>query len=224
MSSASRKINPLQYFYILHQLLPIDFTIPLNQNALSNPTTTGLTYRRCPICIPRLHWSLGWTTWSGKNSMSKNGKNAPPLNVSTDLLETAETGHLAMCREGEPYMVPLSFVYHEGRIFFHGSTSGKKMDFINANPRVCFVVDESELVPGPDPCKLHFNFRSTLANGTARVVNDIEGQVEALRLLAEKYSPGSGHLMDRQRAESYDNLAIIEMTVDEITSREEPVE
>jgi len=30
--------------------------------------------------------------------------------------------------------------------------------------------------------------------------------------------------MDRQRAESYDNLAIIEMTVDEITSREEPVE
>lgn len=154
--------------------------------------------------------------------MSKSRGNTPPLNDSTDLLEIAETGRLAMCRDGEPYVVPISFVYHEGRIFFHGSTTGKKMDFMLLNPRVCFVVDESELVPGPDPCKLHFNFRSTLAYGTARVVDDIDEQVEALRLLAEKYSPGSGHLMNRQRIESYDDLAIVEVSVDEMTSRMEP--
>ncbi|MFC1545076.1 pyridoxamine 5'-phosphate oxidase family protein [Gemmatimonadota bacterium] len=154
--------------------------------------------------------------------MSKSERDPSTLSGNTNLLETAETGHLAMCRDDEPYMVPISFVWNEGRIFFHGSTSGKKMDFISANPRVCFVVQDSELVPGPDPCKLHFSYRSTLAYGFARIVDDIDEQVEALRLLAEKYSPGSGHLMNRQRVESYDDLAIIEMKVDEITSREEP--
>ncbi|MFC1627957.1 pyridoxamine 5'-phosphate oxidase family protein [Gemmatimonadota bacterium] len=156
--------------------------------------------------------------------MSKSWKDTPPPSVSTDLLETAEAGHLAMCQDSKPYLVPISFVYSEGRIFFHGSTIGKKMDYMLANPNVCFAVDESELAPGPDPCKLHFNFRSTIAHGTARVVDDIAEQVEALRLLAEKYSPGSGYLIDRQRVENYDNLAIIEMKVEKITTREEPAE
>ncbi len=156
--------------------------------------------------------------------MSKTDREETSLDASTDLLEKAETGYLAMSREGEPYVVPISFVYDDGRLFFHGSTSGKKVDFIHANPRVCFAVEESELVPGPDPCKLHFRFHSTLASGTARMVEDIDEQVEALRLLAEKYSPGSGHLMNRQRVESYDDLGIIEVSVDEITTREEPTE
>jgi nitroimidazol reductase NimA-like FMN-containing flavoprotein (pyridoxamine 5'-phosphate oxidase superfamily) len=156
--------------------------------------------------------------------MSKTDRDDTSTTRSTDLLERAETGHLAMCRGDEPYVVPISFVWHEGRLLFHGSKSGKKIDFLVTNPRVCFAVEESELVPGPDPCKLHFRFRSTLAQGTARVVDDIEEQVEALRLLAEKYSPGSGHLMNRQRVESYTDLGIIEVTVDEITSREEPAE
>ena len=154
--------------------------------------------------------------------MSKTDHDDTSLSASTNLLERAETGHLAMCRGEEPYVVPISFVWHEGRLFFHGSRSGKKIDFLRANPRVCFAVEESELVPGPDPCKLHFRFRSTLAHGTARIIDETEEQVEALRLLAEKYSPGSGHLMTRQRVESYDDLAIIEVTVDEITSRDEP--
>ena len=65
-----------------------------------------------------------------------------------EVLRAAHVGRLGTCVEGEPYIVPLSFVYDDGRILFHGALEGKKMEQIAENPRVCFEVDESVLVPG----------------------------------------------------------------------------
>ena len=51
-------------------------------------------------------------------------------------------GRLGLCVEGEPYVVPVSYIYSEGAIYFHAAKQGKKIDFIEKNNRVCFEVDE----------------------------------------------------------------------------------
>ena len=75
------------------------------------------------------------------------------------MLRGAEVGRLATCVDDEPYVVPLSFVYRDGRIIFHGAAEGRKMENISRNPRVCFEVDEAELIPSDDPCKYNYRYR-----------------------------------------------------------------
>jgi len=140
---------------------------------------------------------------------------------SDQLLKEAQVGRLATCSDDQPYIVPISFVYGDGKIIFHGARTGKKMENIAANNQVSFEVDESEFIPGDDPCKLHWKFRSVVASGKAKVLEDPDEIVPALQLLVEKYSPGLGSLITQKRVDSYANLALVEITVEEMTERVE---
>jgi len=54
------------------------------------------------------------------------------------ILRSTDYVTVAMCMDGEPYLVSLSHVYdeEEGCIYFHCAGEGKKLDFLRANPRV----------------------------------------------------------------------------------------
>jgi len=55
-------------------------------------------------------------------------------------LDAATVGYLGVCREGEPYVVPVNFARDGETIFIHSATTGKKVAFLEANPQVCFCV------------------------------------------------------------------------------------
>ena len=42
--------------------------------------------------------------------------------------------------EGYPYAVPVSYVYADGKIYFHSALQGHKVDAIRNNPKVSFCV------------------------------------------------------------------------------------
>ena len=49
---------------------------------------------------------------------------------------------------GYPYGVPLSYVYHDGKLYFHWALSGHKLDAVRACPKASFcVVDRDQVVP-----------------------------------------------------------------------------
>jgi nitroimidazol reductase NimA-like FMN-containing flavoprotein (pyridoxamine 5'-phosphate oxidase superfamily) len=137
------------------------------------------------------------------------------------LLTGAEVGRLATCVDDEPYVVPLSFVYRDGRIIVHGAAGGRKMENISRNPRVCFEVDEAELMPSDDPCKYNYRYRSVVASGRARVLEEPGARLEALRLLVEKYAPGKGGMLTTERLRG-SRLAVVEIEVDEMAGKRSP--
>jgi len=58
-----------------------------------------------------------------------------------ELLERATIGRLACAKDGQPYIVPLTFAYHA--VFLYSfTTAGLKVDYMRANPRVCVEFDE----------------------------------------------------------------------------------
>ncbi|UCD44195.1 MAG: pyridoxamine 5'-phosphate oxidase family protein [Candidatus Bathyarchaeota archaeon] len=139
------------------------------------------------------------------------------------VLREAQVGRLGTSVEGRPYVVPLSFVYHEGAIIFHGAGEGKKMAEIARNPRVCFEVDAAELIPSDNPCNFNFRYRSVIANGMAKILeDDPEERLRCLRLLVEKYAPGMGSAMTAERMASFEGLAVVEIAVDEMTGKRSP--
>jgi len=105
------------------------------------------------------------------------------------ILGEAEVGRLGTCLDGEPYVVPVSFVYRDGRIYFHGADRGKKIDHISRNPRVCFEVDEGETIRKDRPCDFSVRYRSVVAYGRAKIHTDPRKMLEVLKLLTDKYAP-----------------------------------
>src|SRR4051794_30045332 len=65
------------------------------------------------------------------------------------LLATVGHGYLGAIRpDGWPTVVPMNFVYAEGRLYLHGAREGEKMESIARDDRVTFVVvEEFALVP-----------------------------------------------------------------------------
>jgi len=138
------------------------------------------------------------------------------------VLVEAEVGRLGTSADGRPYVVPLSFAYHDGKIVIHGAKIGKKMENIARNPRVCFEVDTSEIIPSDNPCGFTYKYRSVIADGTARVIEDPAEKAASLRLLVEKYAPGKGSQMTEERVAAFDNLAVVEITVEEMVGKKSP--
>jgi len=56
------------------------------------------------------------------------------------ILREEHVGRLGCCLDGEPYVVPVSYMFEGDSIYVH-SMPGRKIDILRANPRACLQVD-----------------------------------------------------------------------------------
>ena len=65
------------------------------------------------------------------------------------LLERNTSGVLAVSGDGGyPYAVPLSYVWRDGKLYFHWALAGHKLDAVRADSRASFcVIDKDDIVP-----------------------------------------------------------------------------
>ena len=140
-----------------------------------------------------------------------------PVERSVGILERMTNGTLALHGDdGYPYAVPVSYVYAEGKIYFHTAVKGHKVDAIQRNAKVSFCVVEQDDVK---PAEFTTYFRSVIVFGKARILMD-EGEKQlALRLLADKYSHGEVG-MEAEIAKGFNHLLIVEITIEHITGKE----
>jgi nitroimidazol reductase NimA-like FMN-containing flavoprotein (pyridoxamine 5'-phosphate oxidase superfamily) len=140
-----------------------------------------------------------------------------------EILTHATIGRLGTCANGEPYVVPLIFAYNNGKIVFHCSKKGKKLNNIVENSRVCFEVDSGMIIPNEKACGFSVNYKSVIAYGNAIIQNDPHKMLEALRQLTEKYaSKEAGNQLTLDIVSSYDSLAVVEIKVHDMKGKKNP--
>ena len=61
--------------------------------------------------------------------------------ASLDLLTRVHLGRLACASEGQPYVLPMTFAYHENSLYC-ASTIGQKIEWMRENPSVAVEFDE----------------------------------------------------------------------------------
>ena len=106
-----------------------------------------------------------------------------------NILEHGSHGVLAVSGTcGYPYAVPLSYVYEEGKLFFHCAKAGHKLDAIFRNEKASFCVIGQDKVA---PEEYATYFRSVIIFGKIRVLEEEEEKREAIEKLAFRYAPDS---------------------------------
>ena len=116
------------------------------------------------------------------------------------ILELAHVGYLGFVREdGWPRVVPLNFVFHDGRIYFHGAAEGEKYDILKKSPKVAFSANVPySLIPSywfssTMACPATQLFKSVHIRGIAEVVEDLDEKARALTAIMKKYQPDGKH-------------------------------
>jgi nitroimidazol reductase NimA-like FMN-containing flavoprotein (pyridoxamine 5'-phosphate oxidase superfamily) len=109
-----------------------------------------------------------------------------------DFLRRAEIGHVATRWEEQPFITPTTFWYDEERheIIFHSNIVGRVRANVERHPRVCFEASEcGRFLSSNVALEFSVQYRSVIAFGTARVLEDDGERRRALYGLIGKYFP-----------------------------------
>ena len=145
-------------------------------------------------------------------------RQALPEGECVAILERMTSGVLAVEGDGDyPYAVPLSYVYAGGKLYFHSAREGHKVDALRRNAKASFCVVERDEVVAEEYTTY---FRSVVVFGQVRFVEEEREKLAALELLAEKYAPGERERRQREIAQGFDHLYVLELDVECMTGKE----
>jgi nitroimidazol reductase NimA-like FMN-containing flavoprotein (pyridoxamine 5'-phosphate oxidase superfamily) len=103
------------------------------------------------------------------------------------ILNHAQYFVMSMADSGEPYAVPLGYVYNEKEniVYFHCAKDGKKIEYLKKNPKVWGVVVLDEGIQEGACVNL---YASTMFSGRVEWVSDADEKRKAMNLFAERLS------------------------------------
>jgi nitroimidazol reductase NimA-like FMN-containing flavoprotein (pyridoxamine 5'-phosphate oxidase superfamily) len=97
---------------------------------------------------------------------------------TSSLLKRVNFGHLGVCKDDRPYVVPIHFAYAGPEILFF-TTEGMKTEIIDANPTVCLQVED---------IRAREDWESVMITGTAHRLTS-EDEIESAMKLIKKINP-----------------------------------
>ena len=136
------------------------------------------------------------------------------------LLKDGEYGVLATYGEdGWPYGVPISYVYDDKKIYFHGAQTGHKIENLRCCERVSFtVVGDTHVLQ-----EIYSTaYQSAIAFGVVRAVEDGQEKIKALVKLAEKYCYDNIERARPYAEKSLGNVGVYCMEIVHVTGKRRP--
>ncbi len=119
-------------------------------------------------------------------------RNITDLEEINQILQAADCCYMGMANvDGSPYVVPMNFGFDNQYIYLHSARTGKKIDILRTNPRVCLAFSafhqlryQSEKVA----CSWSMKYKSVLVFGEVEFIGQKEEKVKMLNCLMKKYA------------------------------------
>ena len=137
------------------------------------------------------------------------------------ILRQALVGRIATINlKGFPVIKPVNFLYLDGKIYFHSSMKGEKIEDIRRGSPICFEVDQpiAYVIASKVACRANYYYRSIIVKGKASLVKDQDKKRDILERMMEKYQPEGGY--GEIPMEILKKTAVIEITVEKISGKE----
>ena len=134
------------------------------------------------------------------------------------ILERATSGTLALLGDnGYPYAVPISYVYDDGKLYFHSALSGHKVDAIRHCDKASFcAIAQDDVVPE----KYTTEYRSVIAFGRIHIIEDEEEKLAAARMLGNRYNPHQDEVLRQEIKKGFAHMLVIRMDIEHLTGKE----
>ena len=140
------------------------------------------------------------------------------------ILDAAKVLHLGLCVDNEPYVVPMNYGYamEDGKLvlYLHSAVRGKKLDMMRENPKVFFALECDQMpFEGEKPCQYGLSYSSVMGRGQAKIIENVEEKIEAMKLLMKTQTRKDFEFNERLVS----IVAVVRIDVEEFTAKHRPI-
>src|SRR5246127_5594687 len=137
------------------------------------------------------------------------------------ILDAGFLAHVGFCVDGQPFVIPTLYgrvrdAAEPDRLYLHGSAASRMLRQLSTGVAACVTVT---LVDGIVLARSAFhhsmNYRSVVAFGTARKVDDIQGKAEALRVISDHLIAGRWEAVRNPTVQELKATSVLEFTIEE---------
>ena len=137
---------------------------------------------------------------------------------SISILRKSTAGTLALLGDNDyPYAVPISYVYANGRLYFHSALNGHKVDAVRKYDKASFCVIEQDEV---HPEKYTTFFRSVIAFGRIHIIEDDTEKLETARMFGNRYNPNQEEALQKELENGLSRMLMIRFDIEHLTGKE----
>lgn len=139
-----------------------------------------------------------------------------PYEECIEILTNEPRGVLAVLGDYDyPYTVPMTHVFLDGKIYFHGAQTGHKNDAIKKHDKVSYCVMDKG-VKAKD--SWWYTFKSVVVFGKIRTLTDKDEKIEKLTYLGDKFFPTHEETVSEINR-LLDKTEVFEITIDHISGK-----
>ena len=140
-----------------------------------------------------------------------------------EFLRLGHVAHVALVDEaGEPRLIPFLYHYESGHIYLHGSPGNATLRLLrDGRPVTVAVTELVELIASKSAPDHSANYRSVVAYGRGRQIEDLAEKRRVLDAMTERYWPGRQVGRDYEAAsdESLRKMELTDIEIDEASAK-----
>jgi nitroimidazol reductase NimA-like FMN-containing flavoprotein (pyridoxamine 5'-phosphate oxidase superfamily) len=128
--------------------------------------------------------------------------------------------HVGFTVEGQPYVIPTSYVRAGKQIYIHGSAASRMLRSLDSGVDVCVAVTLLDgFVLARSAFHHSMNYRSAMMLGKARLVTDHAEKRDALRLFTNHIVPGRWDEVRQPTDQELKATSVLALALDEVSAK-----
>lgn len=136
------------------------------------------------------------------------------------ILDAGLLAHVGFCVEGQPFVIPTLYGRDGGHLYLHGSAASRMLRELDGGAPACVNVTLVDgLVLARSAFHHSMNYRSVMAFGTARKIEDPERKTQALRTISEHLIAGRWEAVRAPYEQELKATAVLDFTIEEASAK-----
>lgn len=136
------------------------------------------------------------------------------------VLDAGVLGHVGYVLDGQPFVTPTAYWRKGRRLYWHGAAASRMLNAVGDGQSVCLTVSFLDgFVLGRSGFAHSLNYRSVMAFGRARLIEDIEAKRAAMDDFLERLYPGRAESLRPATEAELKQIALAEMTIEEASAK-----
>jgi nitroimidazol reductase NimA-like FMN-containing flavoprotein (pyridoxamine 5'-phosphate oxidase superfamily) len=141
------------------------------------------------------------------------------------ILDAGFLAHVGFCIDGQPFVIPTLYgrakdTEGPDKLYLHGSAASRMLRELSAGVPACVTVTHVDgIVLARSAFHHSMNYRSVVAFGTARKIDDVQGKAEALRVVADHLIAGRWEEVRSPTAKELKATSVLEFTIEDASAK-----
>jgi nitroimidazol reductase NimA-like FMN-containing flavoprotein (pyridoxamine 5'-phosphate oxidase superfamily) len=136
------------------------------------------------------------------------------------ILDAGFLAHVGFSVDGQPFVIPTLYGRAEDTLYLHGSAASRMLRELSKGVPACVTVTLTDgLVLARSAFHHSMNYRSVVAFGIAKKIEETEPKIEALRTISEHLMPGRWNDVRAPYEKELKATTVLEFSIDEASAK-----